>query len=219
MSLGRLFSRASKGTSKLMKGLSMKHLESLPAVLPLVTFDKPGALDSWKLVSDGVYGGKSSGKFYFDSNIKKAVFEGHLSLECPPGLTRSGFVAITSPDDLLPDELEEYDALRIKVKGDGRIFMCNIKQESKIPNQLYQSYFTTVEDQWTDLDLPFNQFFLTSDGMLQELNQPFDWMNIENIGFLMSQRKEGPFKIEFESICAINMRKLKRQLRYDCTTD
>jgi len=214
--IGRVFSKASKGATKLFKGLSLKHLEQPPAVFPLITFDNPEVFDSWKLVSDDVYGGKSNGKFYFDQNSKKGVFEGHLSLECPPGLTRSGFIAVTSPEGLIPDEIEEYDTLRIKIKGDGRIYTCNIKQESKIPNQLFQSYFTTIADKWTDLDIPFDQFFLTSDGMLQEMNQRFVWRNIENIGFLLGQRKEGPFRIEFESISAVSMKRLKRQLRYDC---
>eukprot|EP01112_Ceratiomyxa_fruticulosa_P008082 TRINITY_DN2095_c0_g1_i2.p2 TRINITY_DN2095_c0_g1~~TRINITY_DN2095_c0_g1_i2.p2 ORF type:complete len:214 (-),score=48.63 TRINITY_DN2095_c0_g1_i2:882-1523(-) len=190
MSLGRLISKATKGTSKFMKGLSLKHLEDQPAILPLITFNTPDAVNSWRLISDEVYGGKSKAKFFFEENPKRAVFEGDLSLECPPGLARSGFVATTSPDNAVPDELEEYDALRIKIKGDGRIYTFNIKQESKIPNQLFQYYFTTDVDKWVDIDIPFNQFFLTSDGMLQELNQPFVWRDIENIGFLLSQRKD-----------------------------
>lgn len=54
--------------------------------------------------------------------------------------------------------------------------------------------------QWRNVVIPFDSFYLTYRGYLEEPRMPFDGRNIKHFGFMMAERQDGPFKIEIEDV-------------------
>ena len=76
-------------------------------------FDFAGSSDigKWRVVVDGVMGGRSTGQIERQQN--SLVFTGETSLE-----NNGGFSSIRAP--VPAGSLAGYDSLRVRVKGDGR---------------------------------------------------------------------------------------------------
>lgn len=55
-------------------------------------------------------------------------------------------------------------------------------------------------DQWREVILPYSEFYLTFKGYVEEPKVPLDGRNIKHVGFMMAERKPGPFKLEIASI-------------------
>lgn len=123
-----------------------------------------------------------------------------------PGVSNSGFAAIVSRDSAGPWELEEFDALLVRARiFHGRIFVANIKCPSVIEEDLWQSFMIGESDKWSDIVLPFSKFVATHRGFVEGQHiGGMDSRKVECVGVLMAQRRDGPFRIEIESISAIN---------------
>lgn len=146
-------------------------------------------LKEWRIVNDGVMGGISR------SNLLKTSegygqFSGHVSLE-----NNGGFASIQlNQSTTIPDETK-YIVLR--VKGDGKQY------EFRLKNDLYQSVsyvhpFKTSGD-WETIRLAIGEFYPQYFG--QKLNRSnFNYKNIEQISFLISNKKEEDFKLLIENI-------------------
>eukprot|EP01113_Clastostelium_recurvatum_P046823 TRINITY_DN8262_c0_g1_i2.p1 TRINITY_DN8262_c0_g1~~TRINITY_DN8262_c0_g1_i2.p1 ORF type:complete len:225 (-),score=37.51 TRINITY_DN8262_c0_g1_i2:133-771(-) len=200
---------------RVIEGLQMKFLDDKNPVMPLFLFRSKESVSDWEVTADEKFGGKSRGSFRYDPSIDAAVFEGELSLDPGYSMKKSGFVSINAPHFDPPIDLEDYDALRLKVKGDGRIWVANIKQENRAPFQLFQSSCIIPANQWTDVTLPFRNFLLTWRGMVDADQMPFDATLVERVGLLMAHRKEGPFRLAIKEIAAVNTKELQKEKRYN----
>lgn len=190
-----------KDTGKMLR---MEHIfEPEDArIKDLVKFDRPEALELFTVRTDAEIGGKSVAKFFYDDG--KAVFEGVLDLTPAAGVTNSGFAAIVSKESRGGWELEDFNALLVRAKTDGRVYVTNLKAPSVIEDDLWQLHTVGEKDQWTSIVLPFSKFVATHRGFVEGQLQ-LDTRLVESIGILMAQRKDGPFRIELKSISAINM--------------
>lgn len=74
-------------------------------------------------------------------------------------------------------------------------------------------------DQWRIVYIPYSEFFLTFRGYLEETSRFWDGQNIRNVGFLMAERKDGPFKMEIEYIKGVRMSKTETPKRYTLSPD
>ncbi len=83
--LWQMFSRFGRSTVRVAK---MEHVfEPEDRKLScLFRFDSESAIGAFRLHTDADMGGKSSARFYFDSEKKCAVLEGNLDLTTPPGI-------------------------------------------------------------------------------------------------------------------------------------
>ena len=157
-------------------------------------------------MTDEGIGGGSKASFYFDG--EKAVFEGNLDLTVPERqegmmqVDHSGYAAIVSKS--FHWDLEEYDALMMEAKTDGRIYVSNIKASGVVPDELYQSHAVGKEGEWSKIILPFQDYTLTNRGFVGK-SSGLDTRDVETLGILMAQRKDGPFRMEIKNICAVNM--------------
>jgi monofunctional biosynthetic peptidoglycan transglycosylase len=159
---------------------------------PLFDFSKPDAVEAWQSVNDGVMGGVSEGNVRITKE-KTLEFFGNLSLE-----NNGGFASARTRAGKL--DLSQYDALEFKVRGDGRTYYFNIHVPSRQIAFSYRAKFATGKDKWQDVRIPLKEFKATSFGAEVPNAAPLDPKNIEGIGFLLSDKKAGPFKLEVEWI-------------------
>ena len=83
-----------------------------------------------------------------------------------------------------------------KVRGDGRTYYFNIHVPTRRIAFSYRAKFATEKDKWQEIRIPLKDFQATSFGRVVPGAAPLDAKNIESIGFLLSDKKSGPFKLE-----------------------
>ncbi len=152
-------------------------------------FNKKADISNWNIVDDVVMGGRSSGNFYLD-NEGHGVFEGCVSLE-----NNGGFSSLRYRFDEM--STKSYSKIILKVKGDGKSYQFRVKSKSAD----YYSYITTfnTSKDWEIIDLPLSDMYPAFRG--RELELPnYDKESIEEIAFLIGNKKEETFKLEIESI-------------------
>ena len=153
----------------------------------LFDFSKPDAAKAWQTVNDGVMGGVSDGNVRITE--KNLEFYGTLSLE-----NNGGFASVRSKTAKM--DLSRYDGLVFKVRGDGRNYYLNVHVPSFQIAFSYRASFKTEKDKWTEVTIPFADLKATSFGRIVEKAKPLDASNVEAVGFLLADKKAGPFKLE-----------------------
>ncbi len=148
----------------------------------------------WRVVNDEVMGGLSRSQLTISSD-GFAVFQGTVSLENNGGFasvrTESADFALTGKKGLL-----------LKIKGDGRNYQLRVRTDQRWDGIAYRSTFTTQVGQWTTVKLDFQIFSATFRGRKVPGAPALDPGRIQQIGFLISDKQEGPFRLEIESIQA-----------------
>jgi len=153
----------------------------------LFDFSTPDAAKAWQTVNDGVMGGVSDGKVRITE--KNLEFYGTLSLE-----NSGGFASVRSKAAKM--DLSKYDGLVFKVRGDGRDYYLNVHVPTYQIAFSYRANFKTEKDKWTEVTIPFTDLKATSFGRVVEKGKPLNPSNVEAVGFLLADKKAGPFKLE-----------------------
>lgn len=161
---------------------------------PTVLFDFTGAdsAKDWQTVNDGVMGGVSEGKFKI-TDKKSMEFFGTLSLA-----NNGGFASVRTKAEKLG--LEKGDTLVAKVKGDGREYHMNLSVPTFQIAYNYRAVFQTKKDEWIEVKLPLDKFEATSFGQVVKNAGQVKPTSVNGLGFMLSDKKAGPFKLEIESI-------------------
>jgi NADH dehydrogenase [ubiquinone] 1 alpha subcomplex assembly factor 1 len=157
-------------------------------------FDFTGneASKEWQPVNDGVMGGVSEGKFKI-TDQQTLEFFGTLSLE-----NNGGFASVrTRAKKLL---LEQGDTLIAKVKGDGREYSLNLYLNKPLIAFSYRATVQTKKDEWIEVKVPLDKFEATSFGRVVKDAGAVKPAEVNSLGFMLSDKKAGPFKLEVESI-------------------
>ncbi len=155
---------------------------------PLFDFPGPEAAQQWQVVNDGVMGGVSDGRFRITPEDTLEFF-GTLSLE-----NNGGFASVrTKPADL---DINAGDDLVIRVKGDGREYVLNLYTKSRRMAFSFRAPLPTVINEWTEVAVPLEDFIPTSFGNRVQGMGPVEPNEITSIGFMLSDKKAGPFKME-----------------------
>ncbi|MDF1810246.1 MAG: CIA30 family protein [Phycisphaerales bacterium] len=153
--------------------------------------------DSWRVVLDGVMGGRSSGRIR-ESATGTVVFSGDLSLE-----NNGGFSQIRKNIDV--GSLQNQDGIEIRVLGDGRTYQFDIRVSNvRLMAGGFQSTFETIRDEWQTIRIPFSDFRLYSFGRQVPRAPEMDPAKIESIGMTLSDKNPGGFQIEIKSIRSYN---------------
>ncbi len=161
---------------------------------PQSLFDFTGAdaAKEWQTVNDGVMGGVSEGKFKL-TDTKTMEFFGTLSLK-----NNGGFASVRTKSKKLG--LEKGDTLVAKVKGDGREYHMNLSVPTFQIAYNYRAVFQTKKDEWIEVKLPLYKFEATSFGQVVKNAGQVKPTSVNGLGFMLSDKKAGPFKLEIESI-------------------
>ena len=170
-------------------------------LLTLFDFSGAEAAREWQKVNDGVMGGVSEGKFKITES-KTMEFFGTLSLA-----NNGGFASVRTKAKKL--SLEKGDTLVAKVRGDGREYMLNLYLNKPLIAFSYRATVQTKKDEWIEVKVPLEKFEATSFGRPVKDAGVVDPKEINALGFMLSDKKAGPFKLEIESIKVERVEKSK----------
>jgi NADH dehydrogenase [ubiquinone] 1 alpha subcomplex assembly factor 1 len=159
---------------------------------PLFDFTEADAAKEWQTVNDGVMGGVSVGKFRI-TDEKTMEFFGTLSLA-----NNGGFASVRTKAKKL--DLEKGDTVVVNVRGDGREYMLNLYPSKQRVAYSYRATVQTTKDEWIEVKIPLDSFAATSFGRPVKDVGPVKPSEINALGFMLGDKKAGPFKLEIEWI-------------------
>ncbi|KAJ2687086.1 hypothetical protein IWW39_003167 [Coemansia spiralis] len=169
-------------------------------------------LSKWITGSDKDIGGFSSA--WLDvTRSGHARFYGYISQLLPEDkrFKKSGYAMIRthSPKSNLVSsgcwDSSLYRYLALRVKADKRKYFVNLKSDTLISTDIYQHLLPIrTPGRWETVVIPFNMFTLTSNGIIMASQPSMASTKMETVGLSLSDRKEGPFSLEFAWIKAFN---------------
>ena len=160
----------------------------------LFDFHKQGDLEDWRVVNDGVMGGLSRGEIIM-TDSDTAVFQGILSLENNGGFSSTR----TLPR---PYNLDGYDGITLRVRGDGNTYQLRLRLDDRFDGVAYRYSFQTKADEWMTVEIPFSECVPVFRGRELSDVDPVAPAKIQQIGFLVSDKQAGPFRLEVDWIKA-----------------
>jgi len=168
--------------------------ESNAAEEIIFNFDGSNPSRGWRAVNDNVMGGVSKGGARFPG-AGSMLFSGVLSLE-----NRGGFSSVRT--DKKPMDLSSYDGLSARVRGDGRTYWLTVNTNIRIPAGSFRTVFRTEPGKWQVIKAPFAGFRATSFGRELPAFVKLNPARVQSIGFLIADKKAGPFRLEVDWIKA-----------------
>ncbi len=155
----------------------------------ITTFAKEERGLDWFVVNDDVMGGRSQSA--------AGVAGGKLTFSGTLNTNGGGFASVrTAPEPL---ELSTFDGVRLRVRGDGRIYKFRLTtDESRVS---YMAPFTTQPGEWLEVNLDFGEFLPSWRGRRLD-RPPVNPAAIDSVGFMLSDRRDGPFQLEVDWIQA-----------------
>lgn len=162
-----------------------------PEMRKLFDFTNPSELERWRIVVDGVMGGQSTGALGIQDDV--LVFSGETSLR-----NNGGFSSIRAR--VPAGAMAGYDALRLRVKGDGRSYIVGASSQTGRGDS-YWTRFETTPGEWTTVTVPVSemvrQYFGTPiPGRIQPAG-------VRGLEFYIYDKQEGPFRLEVAEIDAV----------------
>ena len=156
--------------------------------LILYNFDKNSSSSDWRVVDDVVMGGRSDGSFKIN-DAGNGVFEGSVSLE-----NNGGFSSVRHRKNF---QINFKKSIRIHLKGDGSNYQFRIKANSSDSHSYIAEFPTNGE--WETIEIQLSAMYPAFRG--RKLSIPnFDQDQIEEIAFLIGNKKAQEFKLEIKSI-------------------
>ncbi len=152
-------------------------------------FNKTRDTSNWNIVDDVVMGGRSSGTFHLNKE-GNGVFEGRVSLE-----NNGGFSSLRYRFKKM--NTKQYSKIILKVKGDGKTYQFRVKSKSS-DYYSYITYFNTTKD-WETIELSLSDMYPAFRGRKLNISN-YDDEGIEEIAFLIGNKKAEAFKLEIDSI-------------------
>ncbi|KAM4664444.1 complex I intermediate-associated protein 30, mitochondrial [Discoglossus pictus] len=201
--------------------------ELLEQTTVLWEFRNPQSLENWMVSSDKEIGGKSDAFLTIGRNNQTALFYGTLNTEIPrDGDTRySGYCTLRSKPLMgafnrkLHYDWSNFNTLHLRVRGDGRPWMVNIRSDTYFSNQkddLYNYFmYTRGGPYWQDVKIPISKFFLSSRGRIQDNQYPLWHDKITTLGFTLGDKADGPFQLEIDFIGLCNDRAHTEEFAYE----
>ncbi|KAL6560015.1 hypothetical protein OROGR_005132 [Orobanche gracilis] len=181
------------------------NLEDLvpPSERFVFKFDSKEELKRWHLYSDSEYGGLSSASLEINESTNGSsgtgLFSGNLSLDVNEGsrwnISRSGFCGMRSKkfDGFI--DLDAYDTLALKLRGDGRCYISTIYTENWVnsPGQQednsWQAFVFVPKDNWYIAKIPLARYLPTWRGNVIDAELEMNPARI--VGMSLSVNAEG----------------------------
>ena len=161
--------------------------------MPLFDFGADSDFKKWVVINDGVMGGISAGRMVGTEN--GLSFEGELSLE-----NNGGFASVRSRPTKV--NLKAGDSVAARVRGDGREYTLNLYVPRDSGRYSLRQTFKTKKSEWIEVSFPVDRFVATWRGRVFP-KQKLDPSTVNSVGFLLGDKKAGPFKLEVEWIKVI----------------
>lgn len=152
----------------------------------IVGFGEPLS-SRWYIVNDGVMGGLSTSEIE-RTDDGTALFTGYVSLD-----NNGGFASTRAGVSL---DLSSYDGVVVRVRGDGRRYQLRFRTTETFDGIAYRADFDTEPGEWLEARLPFEAFRPNFRGYVPRGAGPLDPARIRQMGFLIGDKREGPFRLE-----------------------
>jgi monofunctional biosynthetic peptidoglycan transglycosylase len=146
----------------------------------------------WLVINDGVMGGLSRCEFE-RTEEGTGLFTGNISLENEGGYAATR-VSIGKHD------LSTHEGLEIRVRGDGRTYQFRLRTDDNFDGVSYRVLFDTSDGEWSTVRFPFEDFLPVFRGQILEYESPMDASQIQQVGFLLNDKKAGPFSLEIDFV-------------------
>ncbi|KAL4448351.1 hypothetical protein ABPG75_005570 [Micractinium tetrahymenae] len=187
----------------------------------LFQFKSPEDLAQWSTFSDAELGGKSTAQLALAEDPQgTAVLYGTFSTEVGEGaharLRRSGFAGMTNRPlvDAGRLDLEDFDSLVFRVRGDGRQYIASIRCENWLVDQrshdVWQAFLFARKGEWSEVEIPLSRFLLTWKGKVVEEVVEVNAKRITSLGISLAGgdnlQKDGEYQLGLEWIAARNSR-------------
>ena len=152
---------------------------------------KPEKQLNWQIINDGVMGGKSSSSLIIEAD--RGVFSGNVSLENNGGFasTRASLESINLPGT---------SKIIIRVKGDGKTYQFRVRTNNRFDGIAYRVLFNTEKDKWAEHEFTAEDFLAVFRGMKVTSAPKLKFEDIQQIGFLISEKQEGIFTLKVDWI-------------------
>lgn len=149
-------------------------------------------LAAWERVNDDVMGGISKSAFETNQN-NTAKFSGVLSPE-----NNGGFASYRT---LVKESLPEgFAGVTLRFLGDGNQYNIRFRTHQNFDGFSYSATFKSEPGQWTETNIPFEDFVPTFRGRLLENKPQLESKDIKQIGILISDKQFGEFWIDLDWI-------------------
>ena len=163
-------------------------------LITVIDFASPKSGARWRIVNDGVMGGLSQSQMSVTTE-QTGVFQGTVSLE-----NNGGFASVrTEPADF---GLAPSKGLELRVRGDGKRYQLRLRTDRDWDGIAYRATFDTADGEWTTIRLDFRDCIPSYRGRPVPSAPVLDPARIRQIGFLISDKQEGSFRLEVGSIKA-----------------
>lgn len=145
--------------------------------------------NAWRSINDGVMGGHSSGgMMQIDEGLR---FTGEISLE-----NNGGFSSVRRS---VEQDLSGAKNVRLEVRGDGRQYQFRIRLNNHFDGVAWRAMFTT-SDEWQTVEIALDEFIPVFRGRTVAEAGPVVASQIQQIGFLLSDKNAGRFELDIRSI-------------------
>lgn len=193
-------------------------LTTKPATL--FEFRTADDLGMWKTFADSVFGGKSSAMLEHSGPLQnfasfRGVYSREIGEKASPRLKRSGFVGMTGRYNGLYIDLESYQSVVYRVRGDGRAYLANIRTDNWVVGDTAEDIWQAVllssgnenkeNNGWQDVEVPLDAFVLTWRGKVVEQPVEMNRTKVTGMGISLlgnDEQKEGPYNLDIEWIKA-----------------
>lgn len=163
-----------------------------PAMTPLFSFETNADEPRWVAVNDGVMGGRSRGGPEVEQGV--LTFSGLLSLE-----NNGGFSSVrTVGRDF---DFSDATAVVLRVRGDGRRYQLRLATDARFRGITvsYGGEFATETGQWTEVRVPLADLRPSAHGFALQ-GPPLDASRVRELGLLIGDKRDGPFRLEVDWI-------------------
>ncbi|KAJ4974581.1 hypothetical protein NE237_007755 [Protea cynaroides] len=206
------------------KALTWKAEDLIPPSEKFIFhFNSKEELKRWHLYSDSEYGGLSSASLEIKNAGKglSGIFSGNLSLDVAENskwnINRSGFCGMRSKKFDGYIDLDAYDTLALKIKGDGRSYISTIYTENWVnsPGQQednsWQAFVFVPKDNWYIAKIPLDRYLPTWRGNVIDVELEMNPSRVVGMSLSVNAEggipgaKSGPgdFKVEIDWIKAL----------------
>ena len=143
----------------------------------------------WVVVDDVVMGGRSQGAVGL-TDEGHGIFQGSVSLE-----NNGGFSSIRHRSSGI--ETGAHSVFKLRVKGDQKKYQFRVRTSMNERQSYVYEFETTGE--WQEISIPFNEMYPSFMG--RKLNMPnYPGENLQEYGFLISNKKNESFRLEIDRI-------------------
>ncbi len=171
------------------RGAAIDHSE-----ISIIDFSNTSAA-YWQIVNDSVMGGISRSAFQLHDD-GYAIFSGTVSLE-----NNGGFASVRARS-ATPADLSGFEGISVRVLGDGKTYCLRIKtiKNGRITPYSYEARFDTRPGDWQTHKLAYSEFIPVFRGREVRGNPELNTEAVIELGFMIRDGQEGPFRLAVSDI-------------------